>query len=245
MRILITNDDGIHSEGIRVLAEMAAPYGEVWVVAPAAQCSASSQSITLRTELTALEVPFEVGCKRAFQIGGTPADCVRVALRFLMPERPDVVFSGINYGFNTGFDIAYSGTVAAAAEALLNGIPAIAYSNKQDGSFETVTHYFQEITDRILSEKQYPDRLWNVNFPGNTVQESRGVLWDRFPADVPVYDDTFIPGVVDEDGVHLTVHGEMVKPEDMPEGSDIKAVTDGYVSVGTYTCSLLSIRSKV
>ena len=126
LNILIANDDGIDSPGIVRLAEAASKFGNVWVAAPSSQCSGMSQKLTIFGEFPVSRPAFPVPVMDAWSIGGTPADCVKLAVNFLMPVKPDVVFSGINFGYNTGFDIAYSGTVGAAMEALINGIPAIA-----------------------------------------------------------------------------------------------------------------------
>ena len=102
MRILVVNDDGITSEGIRGAQQLAARFGEVWVVAPDDQCSAMSQKITVRGDMKVKRIDFPVPAVQAYSVGGTPADCVKAALYHLMPERPDIVFSGINYGYNCG-----------------------------------------------------------------------------------------------------------------------------------------------
>ena len=108
MRILVVNDDGIKAEGIRRLAACAKKFGEVWVVAPARQCSAMSQRITVRENLEVRKADFPVMGVKAYSVDGTPADCVKVALNHLLPEKPDTVFSGINEGYNEGYDILYS-----------------------------------------------------------------------------------------------------------------------------------------
>ncbi len=120
----------IDSPGIALLAQAAGEFGRVWVVAPDAQCSAMSQKVTIRGGLTAKPVEnFPAKVEGAYRVTGSPADCVRVALDCLLEERPDYVFSGINDGYNVGYDIAYSGTVGAAMEAVMHGVPAIAFSN--------------------------------------------------------------------------------------------------------------------
>ena len=129
MKILIVNDDSISAPGIAMLAKTAAQVGEVWVVAPAQECSAMSQKLTLRELLTVEKVEeFPVKVAGAYKVGGTPVDCVKVALTYILKEMPDVVLSGINNGYNAGYDISYSGTLGAAFEAARNGIPAIAFS---------------------------------------------------------------------------------------------------------------------
>ena len=135
-RILVVNDDGIGAEGIVRLAAAAKNLGEVWVVAPGQQCSAMSHCITVRGSLQIRQEDFPVPGVKAYSVAGTPADCVKVGIRHLMQDRPDVVFSGINCGYNVGVDILYSGTVGAAMEALVNGIPAIAFSEERGGTSE-------------------------------------------------------------------------------------------------------------
>ena len=105
MRIMVVNDDGIESDGIRRLAGMAAELGEVWVVAPRHQCSAMSHCITVRGSLHMKEESFPVPGVKAYSVDGTPADCVKVGIKYLLPQKPDIVFSGINCGYNVGADI--------------------------------------------------------------------------------------------------------------------------------------------
>ena len=116
--ILIVNDDGIESPGLRVLAEAAAQIGEVWVVAPEQQCSGMSQKISIfeETPIRRRELPIPV--RAAWSLGGTPADCVKAAVNHLLPVKADYLFSGINLGYNAGYDVAYSGTIGAAMEGL-------------------------------------------------------------------------------------------------------------------------------
>ena len=106
LKILLVNDDGISSPGIVHLAEMAMQLGEVWVAAPSSQCSAMSQKLTIFQPLEVEEYDFPLPVAGAYSIGGTPADCVKTALKAVLPVMPDVVFSGINIGYNAGFYIA-------------------------------------------------------------------------------------------------------------------------------------------
>ena len=115
MNILIVNDDSIYAPGIELLAKAAAQLGRVWVVAPAQQCSAMSHKITIWGNLHIEKVDnFPVEVEGAYKVEGSPADCVKVALDYILEEKPDYVFSGINNGYNVGYEIAYSGTMAAA-----------------------------------------------------------------------------------------------------------------------------------
>ena len=116
--ILIVNDDGIHSEGIVRLAQAASRFGRVWVAAPDEQCSGMSQKISIFDPILVRPYDFPAPVEAAWSIGGTPADCVKVAVGYLLDGAPDLVLSGINNGYNAGFDNAYSGTIGAAAEAL-------------------------------------------------------------------------------------------------------------------------------
>src|SRR5712692_11629774 len=128
MNILISNDDGILARGLAVLGEVCASLAQITVVAPDREQSGTSHSLTLHRPLRATRRP-----DGAFQLDGTPTDCVLLALGMLMPEKPDFVISGINHGQNMGEDVLYSGTVAAAMEGLAAGIPSIAVSY---GSFD-------------------------------------------------------------------------------------------------------------
>ncbi len=232
MRILLTNDDGIGAEGLRRVAEMAIQLGEVWIVAPAGQCSAMSQRITLREELVLKEVDYPVPVHKAFSLTGTPADCVKVALAHVMPDhRPDYVFSGMNRGYNAGFDIAYSGTVGAAMEGIMNGIPSIAFSNEATENYEVADHYMKQLTEEILSEPVDTTRVWNINFPGCPLSECKGVLRDRSIMKVQYYADHY-DEVEGENGRFLALNGVKIDKDKITVGSDISALINGFVSVG-------------
>ena len=149
MRILVVNDDGIKAPGIKRLVQMAAGLGEVWVVAPAAQCSAMSHRITVRGDLEVKPYDFPATGVTAYSVWGTPADCVKVALGCLMTEKPDIVFSGINAGYNVGRDILYSGTIGAAMEALCWGVPAIAFSVAEEDECEVLNTYLEPVAKEL------------------------------------------------------------------------------------------------
>ena len=221
MRILIVNDDGIKAPGIRKLAELSMQLGEVWVVAPKSQCSAMSQRITLFEDIEVTPECYDLDGVRAYSVGGTPADCVKVALEFLMPEKPDVVFSGINSGYNTGIDILYSGTVGAAMEALANGIRSFAFSNKNDTSWETADAYLISI----------------VNFPGCKLSECKGILRDRIPAKHQFYQDDYVRTNHADGSFSLRSKGVMT--EKAEEGTDISALLNNFISIGSVRCAAL------
>ncbi len=232
-KILITNDDGIQSDGIARLAKAATKHGEVWVVAPDGQRSAMSHTVTLRDTVEAWEVDFPVEGVHAFACSGTPVDCVRVGTLNLVPGKPDIVLSGINYGYNVATDIQYSATAGAAFEATVQKLPAIAFSEDMSDMHETTDRYLDEILAELLEKPIEANKIWNVNFPGCPLTECKGVMHgtkvsrDEFYSDH--YDETILP-----DGrKSFQVIGERHTKAD--DGTDLRAVLDGYVSVGTVT----------
>ncbi len=173
MRILCTNDDGIDSPGLRALEEVAAEFGEVWTVAPATEQSARSHALTMHDPLRVV-----THGPRRFAVTGTPADCSYLALHHVLPERPDLVLSGINRGTNLSNDVLYSGTVAAAREAAGNGVPALAASLwVGDGPprWDTAQHVVRLVAERIVRHG-LPERiLLNLNVPDVAPEALRGV----------------------------------------------------------------------
>ena len=165
--ILIANDDGIGAEGIARLAAAALPFGRVFVAAPDTQCSGMSQKLTIRGELSVTEAPFPVPVEAAWAVGGTPADCVKAAIKALLPVRLDVVLTGINRGYNAGFDIAYSGTVGAAMEGALNGRPAMAVSlgHEREDIYDKAAALAVRVFDGLRAHPLPPFSVLNLNYP--------------------------------------------------------------------------------
>ena len=161
--ILITNDDGIHAEGLRALVQAVEGLGTISVVAPSHERSASAQSLTLRQPIFCDQI-----AEREWAIEGTPADSVILALNKLLPNRPDLVISGINRGGNLGENVFYSGTVGAAMEAAINHGPAIAASVAHKGRgfrFEQAAKLTRDLAQLVLAEGLPQDVLLNVNVP--------------------------------------------------------------------------------
>ena len=161
MRILVTNDDGIYSEGIKHLVEVAQKYGEVIVVAPKVEQSAKSHALSIKGAIECKKVDLFPGID-SYMVDSTPADCVRYAY-YGLKDKFDIVFSGINRGYNLGFDILYSGTVAAAAEAALHNIKAIAFSAHQssfDSAVKQIDRVLKYVFDRNLLDEW---NLYNIN----------------------------------------------------------------------------------
>ena len=229
-KILITNDDGIDSDGIRRLAETAVKIGEVWVVAPCRQHSAMSHSATFWTPIDVWPVDFPVEGVHAFATSGTPSDCVCVALNAVLPFRPDNVFCGINEGYNIASSIQYSGTCGAAFEAANQGCHTIAFSEYHEGAHEVTGKYIEEIASVLIDKPLGKNEIWNINFPGCTLEECRGVKYD-----CSVSQDQFFSGgynVVKKDGSKITYMIDYVPSWDAEEGTDLRAVIDNYVAVG-------------
>ena len=168
-RILISNDDGYQSEGLRTLHEAVSGLAEVWVVAPESEQSASSHAISLHRPLRIREVR-----PRWYAVDGTPADCVNLALVKLLPRRPDLVVSGINRGANLGEDVFYSGTVGGAREGTFFGVPSIAVSlaARAETDYAPAASFAVRLAALVL-EKGLPERtLLNVNVPPGAPSEA-------------------------------------------------------------------------
>jgi 5'-nucleotidase len=162
-KILLTNDDGYQAEGLRALAEELADFAQVSIVAPSKEQSGTAQSLTLRQPIVCNEV-----AEREWAIDGTPADCVIVALHKLLPEKPDLLISGINRGANLGENAYYSGTVGAAREGALHHIPSVAISlcaKKDKARFENSARVARTTAELILKEGLPDQVLLNVNVP--------------------------------------------------------------------------------
>lgn len=230
--ILITNDDGIAADGLIRLAAAAKEFGEVWVVAPESQRSAMSHSITLHKPIDVVPREFPVAGVRAYACSGTPADCVRVGSLSVMPHKPDVVLSGINYGYNVASDIQYSATAGAAFEGAFQGYLSVALSEGASPCHEVTDTYLREILEKLLTQPPCPGRIWNVNFPACKLSECGGILWDRKVSSGMFYRDRYpVQEKLPNGGVRYMVDG--IYNEDAEAGTDFRAVVDRFVSVGT------------
>ena len=170
-RILITNDDGVFSEGVRLLREAVADLADVIVVAPDREQSATSHSLTLHRPLRLQKL--EEGL---YSVDGTPTDCVNLAVLWLLEDRkPDLVLSGINFGVNLGDDVTYSGTVSATFEGTLLGIPSVAFSQEvaEGFSFERAAGFARRLVKLLLESELPSDLLLNVNVPAGRVEGVR------------------------------------------------------------------------
>lgn len=175
MRILLTNDDGIDAPGLAALERALAGLGELWVVAPQKEHSAQSHAFTMHKPLRARPQG-----ERRFACSGTPADCSYLGSHGLLPEPPDLVVSGINRGANLGYDVHYSGTVAAAREAVLHGIPAVAISLNLTGferapEWATAEAVARRVVEGVIADGLEPGILLNVNVPNVAADALKGL----------------------------------------------------------------------
>jgi 5'-nucleotidase len=177
MRILVTNDDGIHAPGLDACKEIARALGaEVWVVAPETDQSGVSHSLSLNDPLRLREVE-----ERTYAVKGTPTDCVIMAARHIMPEKPDLVLSGVNRGRNAAEDVTYSGTVAGAMEGTVLGIPSFAlsqgysFATKANPPWQTAIRHAPDIIRHVLEEGMPRDVLVNINFPDCPADQVAGI----------------------------------------------------------------------
>ena len=230
-KILITNDDGIQSDGLYRLANTASEFGEVWVVAPDDQRSAASHSITLRHSVEVHPYNMEIEGVHAYSCTGMPADCIRIGLLSIMQDKPDVIMSGINFGYNLATDIQYSATLGAAFEGEFQGYLSIAFSEGMNECHEVTDHYLREIMAELIEKEYVTGQVWNVNFPQCKLSECKGVLKDRAVSRKAFFKDRYkVLETFHDGGMNLMVDG-IFSPES-EEGTDYGAVLDNYVSVG-------------
>lgn len=233
MLILVTNDDGVYSPGLRALADAMATLGDAVIVAPDRNRSAVGHALTLEQPLRAEEI--EPGI---FAVDGTPTDCVNLGIHGLMMQRPDLVVSGINSGSNMGDDITYSGTVSAAMEASLMGIPAIAVSldakTFSDVDLVTATEFVVELARQVIKKGLPPDTFLNVNVPTGGC---RGVEITR--QGKRRYGQAIIVNEDPRGRKYYWIGGSSVGFEDIP-GTDCCAVSRGYISVTPLHTNLTS-----
>lgn len=219
--ILLSNDDGYDSPGIRILKEGLKDLGRVIISAPLREMSASSHSITLRREIKVEEVEPDV-----YAISGTPADSVLIAIYGILERIPDIVISGINDGHNLGEDVFYSGTVAAAREGAMYGVPSLAASLvlNQDANrhYESAVYFVQKIA-LLMMEKKMQGELMNLNVPNLPLDEVKGLKITRLST--RRYKD---PVMKLRENIFV-IGGEPLWNRE--KGTDLEAVLDGYASL--------------
>ena len=223
-RILLTNDDGIHSDGLIKLEKALSEVGDVYVVAPAAEMSGASHSLTLARPLRIRQID-----DRHWTVDGTPTDCVTLALHKILPEeeRPHLCVSGINHGGNLGDDATYSGTVAGALEATILGVPGIALSlvARENFDFAEAARFAVTAVRKILSEGLPDGTLLNVNIPPGEIKGVR-VTRQGIKNARPVISEH-----IDPRGKPYFWIGEEYFRSNAEDGTDYRAIELGFISV--------------
>lgn len=239
MDILVTNDDGIHAEGLRVLADAMRSLGRVTIVAPDREQSATSHSLTLHRPLRIRKVSDGI-----LTVDGTPTDCVLLGVHGFLKRKPDLIVSGINHGPNMGNDVFYSGTVAAASEGAFLGIPAIAVSlaTWEHVDFEAAGRVVRRLIADLMRVGIPPGNCVNINIPARTWEELKGVRVTRLGT--RVFRDVIVEKT-DPRGKHYYWIGGEDPTWEHDETSDFTAVSEGYVSVTPLSFELTDYKGIV
>ena len=225
MRILLSNDDGVHAKGMQVLQQALSQIADVTTVGPDRNCSGASNSLTLINPLRVQQM------ENGFMaVNGTPTDCVHLAISQLLDFTPDLVVAGINHGANLGDDVLYSGTVAAATEGRHLGLPAIAVSlaGRDENHFATAAYVTVQVIKKLKSQPLPADQILNINVPAVPLEQLRGIqvtrLGRRHKAET-------MTSATDPWGRKIYWYGSLGPELDAGEGTDFHAVANGYASV--------------
>ncbi|MCD5406641.1 MAG: 5'/3'-nucleotidase SurE [Desulfotomaculum sp.] len=229
MRFLVSNDDGIYADGIKALRRALEQIGDVIVVAPDRERSASGHGITIHRPLRTKLLKYKGSSSLGYAVDGTPADCVKLGLEALVEEPPDLVLSGINLGPNLGTDVLYSGTVSAAFEGIINHVPAIAISLNTwaEPNFAEAAQFITEYIPHVLKHRPPPGVMLNINIPHGIKPKGIRVtkLGNRRYIDV-------VDRRTDPRGrVYFWMAGEPENIDEHDPETDVNAIKEGYVSV--------------
>lgn len=228
--ILVTNDDGITAPGIRALIEAVRPLGDVVVVAPDSPQSGMGHAITIEQPLRLDRIDYLEGIE-AYQCSGTPVDCVKLATDKILHRKPDLCVSGINHGSNHSINVIYSGTMSAAMEAAIEGIPAVGFSLLNydlAADMDAAAHYAGLISRQVLEGGLPENALLNVNIPSLTLNEIKGVRICRQA--VAKWQEEFDERIDPRGRRYFWLTGKFVN-FDKGEDSDVWALEHGYVSI--------------
>ena len=250
MKILVSNDDGILSNGIRALIEALSIENDVYVVAPDRERSAAGHSLTLHSPLRVEELDPKYGAKRCWITTGTPGDCVKLAINAILSheEKPDIIVSGINHGPNLGADILYSGTVSCAMEGAMMGYSSIATSlaslRNEYEDFTFAGAFIAELLKRLDTYKIPPKTILNINIPGLEKDDIAGIaiteLGNR------IFTDDYEKRIDPRGKVYYWMAGELInEPEDA--STDIAAIRNNKISITpvTYEMTRLNIMQNL
>lgn len=229
--ILITNDDSISAPGIRTLISVMSELGEVVVVAPDSPQSAMGHAITINNTLHLNKISPENAAITEYSCSGTPVDCVKMAVNEILKRKPDLCVSGINHGSNSSINVIYSGTMSAAVEAGIEGIPAIGFSlldYNWNADFEQIKPFVKKITQQVLQNGLPDGTVLNVNFPKLKTEEIKGIKICRQAK--AFWQEKFDKRVTPFGREYYWLTGEFVN-QDKGEDTDEWALSKGYISV--------------
>ncbi len=237
IKVLVSNDDGIYATGINTLVERLCRQYEVYVVAPDRERSATGHALTLHKPLRVDEITMGCPVKVAYAITGTPSDCIKISLNAILLERPDVVVSGINHGPNLGADVLYSGTVSAALEGALNGIPSIAVSllngYDKNADFRPGAEYIAAMIPQVIKAGLPPRTFLNVNIPAVPLNDMTGIKLTTLG--VRLYTDTYEKRVDPRNQVYYWLAGEILNDSDESPESDVVTMRNNMISITPVT----------
>ena len=239
MVILLSNDDGVYAQGLTTLREVLEDVAEVYVVAPDREKSAVSHAVTLHRPLRVEKIK-----DRVYAVDGTPTDCVILAVNRLLEKRPHLLVSGINQGGNMGDDVTYSGTVSAAMEGTILGIPSIAVSLVvgEYRNYENAALFAKRLVEWMENSPLPPETFLNVNVPDKeSYQHIRGVMWTR--QGKRVYSDSIYELVDPRGKKYYWIGGVPLEDVDNGEDTDIAAVGKGYISITPIHLDLTDYRA--
>jgi 5'-nucleotidase len=242
---LLTNDDGIHARGLASMIEVVRPKGKVFVIAPDQGQSGMSHAITVKFPIRIQKHKEEDGLVM-YSCNGTPVDCIKLALNKLLNRMPDMILAGINHGSNSSSSVVYSGTMAAAIEGCLNGIPSVGFSLldfSPDAEFKGVVGYADAIIENVIHKGLPEGTCLNVNFPVNHTNEIKGVKICR--QNKGVWREEFDQRTDPQNRDYYWLTGEYINLEPEAGDTDEWALKNGYVSVVPVQVDFTSYESLV
>lgn len=229
--ILVTNDDGITAPGIRALIDVMSKIGDVLVVAPDKPQSAMGHAITINSTLYLNKISAEDAAITEYSCSGTPVDCVKLAVNEILKKKPDLCVSGVNHGSNSSINVIYSGTMSAAVEAGIEGVPAIGFSLSDydwNADFDTIKPFIEKITLEALENGMPKDVVLNVNFPKLKKEAIKGVKICRQAK--AIWAEKFDKRVTPQGKDYYWLAGEFIN-QDKGQDTDEWALANGYISV--------------
>lgn len=229
--ILISNDDGVHAKGLAALIDVAKKFGKVMVVAPEKGESGMSHAITMKQPLRLVKHKEEEDLQ-IFSTSGTPVDSVKIALNQLVDRKPDLLLSGINHGSNASISVIYSGTMGAAREGCLNGVPSIGFSllnHDKDADFSMVSHFLPLIIEEALKQKIADQSFLNINFPDISIEAVKGIKVCRKTKGV--WKEEYEKRTDPHGGEYYWLTGAFNNFEPLAEDTDEWALANNYIAI--------------